>query len=667
MRATVKKARATLQARLSSPRARVALFVLSAACVVGLALLKATAVDAGPLTTALKVILPVCFICLSIVDFRASVAIAVFELVLGGAGGRWVEYGSTLSGRIFLDGVVVLRAASIVYADWRRGERPVLGRYGAHALALAFLFPTIWMSLGLLNHNGAGNVFGDGNSFVYFAFVIVVITVVRHGGAEWFRNVFFAACATNGVANLLLILASASHLTTLGSIRDALSGRLEMGGIIGHMGGVDFRLFTGASLFLQIGMVLTGVRLLARPRSYRYWLLFTVFSADLIATYTRGLWAGAAAACLLIVALGAPTLKRALTVSGVAAAGFAIAMLVSPAVGFSLSDYVFKRTASITSSYETNFPSRVVNPGFETNRGWQVEDSHTRSMRVRRVTTVHKSGSRSLELTNTSSNEADYVYENLSVKPRTKYEVSAWVSSPAGLSSSEGSGLFVWEAQDGLTFNVSLGRLDSGWKRVTVAFKTGRLAHDLQLRLYAPQGRVYWDDIAFGIAKRPTHEVAAVEVAPQLVIRVADKNAGNADVAGEISNGYRVRQAKALFREVRKHPIIGSGFGAIASDFGVSYRYELSYLDLFFKAGIVGLLLFLSYPLRLIWDALRLRFGRAEKLPGGTPQGGAIVVAIVGGVLIAGATNPYLFAAFGLFPILATVAWLEPASRPGKE
>jgi hypothetical protein len=36
---------------------------------------------------------------------------------------------------------------------------------------------------------------------------------------------------------------------------------------------------------------------------------------------------------------------------------------------------------------------------------------------------------------------------------------------------------------------------------------------------------------------------------------------------------------------------------------------------------------------------------------------------VIGGILAAGATNPYLFAAFGLISILGMVAWLEPAQR----
>jgi len=40
-----------------------------------------------------------------------------------------------------------------------------------------------------------------------------------------------------------------------------------------------------------------------------------------------------------------------------------------------------------------------------------------------------------------------------------------------------------------------------------------------------------------------------------------------------------------------------------------------------------------------------------------------VVVGVIGGILAAGATNPYLFAAFGLVSILAMVAWLEEVAR----
>ena len=685
MSATAGGFRARLRTELVGPRVRIGLFALSAACVVGLAVMKATALDAGPLPSLLKVILPFSFVGLSIVDFRASVAIAVFELVLCGTSGGWVEYGTHLSGRVLLDGVVMLRVASIVIADWRRGERKVLGRYGAHALALAFLFPAIWMTIGLLNHNGAGNVFGDGNGFAYLAFALVVILLVRRGDGQWFRNVFLAACATNGVANLVLILASASHLTTLTSINQALlSSRLDMGGVIGHMTNGDFRLFTGASLYLQVGLALTTWRLLLRPRSYWYWLLYAVFLIDLVATYTRGLWIGGFAAVVLIVAFAAPTLRRALTFSGVTVAGFAVAMIVMPVAGFSLSDYVFKRSASITSTQTSQFPTAVVNPGFEKSGAWTPFDWTTISLRMRRVTVQHRSGSHSLELIDTASGEDDYAYQNLSVLPNTSYTVSAWVSSWSSLPTR----LVVWDVEGGSTSEIGIGNTAEQWKRVVLSFTTVAQARDIQIRLYAAIGRVYWDDIhlAREVAATPpsittsastatppstatspsTPAAAPTSVAPQPGIQGAGDT--NGDLEGEISNSYRIRQAKSLIRHIRKHPLLGSGFGAIATDYSaVGYRYELSYLDILFKAGIVGLLLFLSFPLRLVWDALRQRFGKAKTARGALPRGGAIVVAIIASVLLVSATNPYLFAAFGFFSIIATVAWLEPEPEPGAE
>jgi hypothetical protein len=89
-------------------------------------------------------------------------------------------------------------------------------------------------------------------------------------------------------------------------------------------------------------------------------LLYTVFWVDLVATYTLGLWIGGVTTLALLIALGAPTAKRALTVTGVTGAGFVIAMVISPAVRFSLSDYLFTRSLSITSSLQPHYPSPSV-------------------------------------------------------------------------------------------------------------------------------------------------------------------------------------------------------------------------------------------------------------------------------------------------------------------
>ena len=130
----------------------------------------------------------------------------------------------------------------------------------------------------------------------------------------------------------------------------------------------------------------------------------------------------------------------------------------------------------------------------------------------------------------------------------------------------------------------------------------------------------------------------------------------------EASDSVRRHQATVLWRHVRERPLLGSGFGASAPEYRYSrgYTYELTYLSLLFKTGVLGTLLFLSLPLRLLFDAARGRMGRLDLAAGMPPQAAAVPIAIVGGLLLLGATNPYLLAAFGLAPILLSIAWLEP-------
>ena len=149
---------------------------------------------------------------------------------------------------------------------------------------------------------------------------------------------------------------------------------------------------------------------------------------------------------------------------------------------------------------------------------------------------------------------------------------------------------------------------------------------------------------------------------------LASTGGGGGDVAGQASNAYKVAEAKALWGYIKKRPLYGYGFGKVASDFSTGYSYELSYLDLLLKAGLIGLLLYLSFPVRQIVDAWRLRRSRAHAISERVRRIGAsgIVVGVVVGILVAGATNPYLFAAFGLLSILMMVAWLEEAyAGPG--
>ena len=134
------------------------------------------------------------------------------------------------------------------------------------------------------------------------------------------------------------------------------------------------------------------------------------------------------------------------------------------------------------------------------------------------------------------------------------------------------------------------------------------------------------------------------------------------DALGAIGNQIRLDQARILLGHFVERPILGSGFGAIAADYPYAHisRYEISYLELLFDTGLVGFLVFMSLPSRLLFDAVRARLGRLQIATGLSPRTAAVPIAIVASVLVVSATNPYLLAAYGLLPILLSIAWLDP-------
>lgn len=151
--------------------------------------------------------------------------------------------------------------------------------------------------------------------------------------------------------------------------------------------------------------------------------------------------------------------------------------------------------------------------------------------------------------------------------------------------------------------------------------------------------------------------------------RAASAFGAGEDITGIVSNALRIEQAHVLMNHIAERPVMGWGFGAIAPDYdlapfgglsGQTYSYELQYMDLAYKTGVLGLLLFLSFPLRLLFDALRGRLGRLELAAGVSRTEAAVPVAIIASILVVGATNPYLLAAFGLAPIILSIAWLDP-------
>jgi O-antigen ligase len=135
------------------------------------------------------------------------------------------------------------------------------------------------------------------------------------------------------------------------------------------------------------------------------------------------------------------------------------------------------------------------------------------------------------------------------------------------------------------------------------------------------------------------------------------------DASGDASNAIRLVQARILLAHIAERPILGWGFGTIAPDYPYDNipSYELAYVDLAYKTGLIGLVLWVSFPARLMVALMLARLRRIQLPDGLPPEVAAAPLAIVASVLVTGSTNPYILASYGLLPIIWAVAWLEPA------
>jgi hypothetical protein len=429
------------------------------------------------------------FAALTVIDFRAAVAIVVLELALGGASGGWTMFPGMMSGRIMLDAVVMVRAVIGLAQSARAGQLRLaqIGRYTIHAVALAAVIPAAWMSIGLVNGNKPSDVLGDGDGMFFLAFAALVAALAYIGDLGWLRKWLLVACTAIALLTLgLAIVAVTGVATVTPTLRDALLGRLDMGGAVGILSDGTLRLYLGSGLYLQVAVALVTWELLRQPRRMWPWLLTAVLVVDLVFTWTRGYWLGAAVAFGFVLLFGSRGLRRPLLLLGAAAATLMVMTVGALAMGSTLPYDIFNRAIGI----------------------------------------------------------------------------------------------------------VGLG----------------------------------------------------------------------ADEMGSGSNFVRVAQAQVLLAHIAERPVLGWGFGTIAWDYlyGQIYSYELAYLDLAYKTGLVGLVLFLSFPLRLLLDSVRGRLGRIHLPPGVTAREAAVPGAIILSLLVTGATNPYLTAAFGLAPIVLSIAWLDP-------
>ena len=510
---------------------------LAIACGLGVVALSALRIaDAPPIVrTVGGLLLLAAFILLTAIDYRNAVAVAVVELVAGGAAGGWAVFPGGVSGRVAILVVLTVGAVIILARDSLANRRPTLGRYGVHAAVLAVAFPVVWIGLALLNGMPLSAAVQDGNGYAAISLVLVVVALMVRGEGAWFRDWMFLASAFNAIFTFgLVILAIVGAVPLFPQLRamllDGPTG-LGFGGAIGYLPTGAGRLWLASGLYLQVGLVLTTARLLRTPSRWT-WLLFGVLLVDVAASYTRGFWIAAAAGVAAVVAFGYVDRYRVAKLASAVVVTGLVATVMGWAVGGSVPDYLLQRASSTTAVGQAPRPS-----------------------------------------------------------PGTANPSSTTTPSPA------------------------------------------------------------------------SHPPAATSAPP------AGSPPPAVDELGAESNAIKVVQARVLLAEIASSPILGHGFGATAPGYpyGNGFVYELTYLDIGYKTGLLGLVLFLSFPLRLMADALRGRF-RGLRMPDGLgSRDAAVPLALVGSVLIASATNPYLLAAYGILPIAAAVAWLDPIDRASRD
>jgi O-antigen ligase len=129
----------------------------------------------------------------------------------------------------------------------------------------------------------------------------------------------------------------------------------------------------------------------------------------------------------------------------------------------------------------------------------------------------------------------------------------------------------------------------------------------------------------------------------------------------DASAGTRVDQAPKLWDAFKSNPVLGDGLGAVirprfVRDLAAPWSYELTYLQILFQMGALGLLAVLSVPVAAAWSGLRAAV-RDDLDPAPLAGGMAIV-----GVLVASATNPYLLSSFGMLSIVIGLSLIAPIS-----
>ena len=135
----------------------------------------------------------------------------------------------------------------------------------------------------------------------------------------------------------------------------------------------------------------------------------------------------------------------------------------------------------------------------------------------------------------------------------------------------------------------------------------------------------------------------------------------------ERSGANRFNLLQPVFTKIGEHPILGSGFGTtveyesvVLEKFGTLrvFAFEWSYLDTIIEIGLVGLLIYLLFILKIFQSGYNKAIAGADKI---------LVIGLLAalfGIVITNVTTPYLNHPLGIGFLLLVMLTISVISRP---
>lgn len=140
--------------------------------------------------------------------------------------------------------------------------------------------------------------------------------------------------------------------------------------------------------------------------------------------------------------------------------------------------------------------ANVLNSGFEVDlSSWTLTDTDASVTLTRDTATTNAGSAGSAKMVNTVAGADDHFSQQITVTPG-EYQVTAWVNvtvfTAAALSS---GGLWAQAKPGNVTTRSNITAATSGWEQRSVSVTVTPSDTSILIRLYAPQGTVFWDDV----------------------------------------------------------------------------------------------------------------------------------------------------------------------------